>query len=118
MPNEIPEMTAMATVSLLFNRDADVYAVNKKGCMVLDMIVNRGWTDVAQFLLERGANLNARDAEWQTLLYRAISTPAGCRKIFIRVSILRRRLLRVRERETETRSRSVFPSGIAWSFSG
>jgi ankyrin repeat protein len=57
---------AEAAVKLLVEAGADVNAVNEGDFTALHAATYRGWDEVVQYLVEHGANLNARDYRGRT----------------------------------------------------
>ena len=58
--------TAEEAVRVLVEAGADVNAVNEGEFTALHAAVFRGWNEVVQYLVEHGANINARDYRGRT----------------------------------------------------
>ena len=65
-PRGIRSPTAEQAVKLLLDAGADINAVNEADFTALHGAAFRGLNEVVQFLVERGANINARDFKGRT----------------------------------------------------
>jgi ankyrin repeat protein len=61
-----PSPTAEAAVKLLVEAGADVNAANEADFTPLHAATFRGWNEVIQYLVDHGANINARDYRGRT----------------------------------------------------
>ena len=62
------EAQAIETIELLLDAGADINAKDDRGHTALFGAVFRGWTEVARFLVEKGARLDARNNEGLTVM--------------------------------------------------